>query len=134
MLIGVPKEIKTNENRIALVPAGAEALVGAGHEVFVEKGGGEGSGFPDAAFEAAVEEYIGSMESFEKYAVKKGVSVECFRPRPKQVAQAGQVSKMLPPQAPVSQPETGISAGKVKLPPKRAKPLLFPATECRITE
>ncbi|MBA3579429.1 MAG: alanine dehydrogenase, partial [Gemmatimonadaceae bacterium] len=36
MLIGVPKEIKTNENRIALVPAGAEALVAAGHDVLVE--------------------------------------------------------------------------------------------------
>jgi alanine dehydrogenase len=50
MLIGVPKEIKTNENRIALVPAGAEALVGAGHQVLVEKGAGEGSGFDDAAY------------------------------------------------------------------------------------
>jgi alanine dehydrogenase len=50
MLIGVPKEIKTNENRIALVPAGAEALVAAGHQVFIEKGAGEGSGFEDAVF------------------------------------------------------------------------------------
>ncbi len=50
MLIGVPKEIKTNENRIALVPAGAEAMVGAGHEVFIEKGGGEGSGFEDELY------------------------------------------------------------------------------------
>jgi alanine dehydrogenase len=50
MLIGVPKEIKTNENRIALVPAGAEALIAAGHEVFIEKGAGEGSGFPDALY------------------------------------------------------------------------------------
>ena len=40
MLIGVPKEIKTNENRIALVPAGAEALVAAGHTVFIEAGRG----------------------------------------------------------------------------------------------
>ena len=47
MRIGVPKEIKTNENRVALVPAGAEALVSAGHSVLVEKGGGEGSGFAD---------------------------------------------------------------------------------------
>ena len=50
MKIGVPKEIKTNENRIALVPAGAEALIGAGHEVTIETGGGLGSGFPDDAF------------------------------------------------------------------------------------
>jgi alanine dehydrogenase len=52
MLIGVPKEIKTNENRIALVPAGAEALVAAGHQVLVEKGAGEGSGFEDADYTA----------------------------------------------------------------------------------
>ena len=50
MKIGVPKEIKTNENRIALVPAGAEALIGAGHEVTIETGGGLGSGFPDEAY------------------------------------------------------------------------------------
>jgi alanine dehydrogenase len=50
MKIGVPKEIKTNENRIALVPAGAEALVAAGHSVLVETGAGIGSGFPDAAY------------------------------------------------------------------------------------
>jgi alanine dehydrogenase len=47
MKIGVPKEIKTNENRIALVPGGAEALVAAGHTVQVERGAGAGSGFTD---------------------------------------------------------------------------------------
>jgi alanine dehydrogenase len=52
MKIGVPKEIKTNENRVALVPAGAEALVAAGHSVTIEKGAGDGSGFPDAAYTA----------------------------------------------------------------------------------
>jgi alanine dehydrogenase len=50
MKIGVPKEIKTNENRVALVPAGAEAFVAAGHTVMIEKGAGEGSGFPDEAY------------------------------------------------------------------------------------
>jgi alanine dehydrogenase len=47
MKIGVPKEIKTNENRIALVPAGAESLISAGHSVLIEKGAGIGSGFSD---------------------------------------------------------------------------------------
>jgi alanine dehydrogenase len=47
MKIGVPKEIKTNENRVALVPAGALSLVTAGHTVMIEKGAGEGSGFSD---------------------------------------------------------------------------------------
>ncbi|HET6680994.1 MAG TPA: alanine dehydrogenase, partial [Gemmatimonadaceae bacterium] len=50
MRIGVPKEIKTNENRIALVPAGAEALVSAGHTVSIETGAGEGSGFEDSDY------------------------------------------------------------------------------------
>src|SRR6476619_3975636 len=50
MKIGVPKEIKTNENRIALVPAGAEALIAAGHSVLVETGAGMGSGFAYEAF------------------------------------------------------------------------------------
>jgi alanine dehydrogenase len=53
MKIGIPKEIKTNENRISLVPAGAEALVGAGHSVTVEKGAGLGSGFSDEQYTAA---------------------------------------------------------------------------------
>jgi alanine dehydrogenase len=50
MKIGVPKEIKTNENRIALVPAGAETLIAAGHQVLIEKGAGLGSGFADEAY------------------------------------------------------------------------------------
>jgi alanine dehydrogenase len=50
MKISVPKEIKTNENRVALVPAGAEALVSAGHEVFIETTAGEGSGFSDSDY------------------------------------------------------------------------------------
>ena len=52
MKIGVPKEIKTNENRIALVPAGAETLVAAGHSVLIETGAGLGSGFTDEDFVA----------------------------------------------------------------------------------
>jgi len=50
MIVGVPKEIKPGENRIAMVPAGAEALVRNGHKVLIEKGAGLGSGFEDAAY------------------------------------------------------------------------------------
>ena len=53
MKIGVPKEIKTDEYRVALTPAGARELVQRGHEVVVESGAGEGSAFPDVAYEAA---------------------------------------------------------------------------------
>ncbi|HEX6940144.1 MAG TPA: alanine dehydrogenase [Longimicrobiales bacterium] len=51
MIIGVPKEIKANENRVALVPAGSDALVNAGHTVLIERGAGVGSGFEDEAYE-----------------------------------------------------------------------------------
>ena len=53
MLIGVPKEIKPDEYRVALTPAGAEMLVGAGHELVIEKGAGLGSGFTDDFYEDA---------------------------------------------------------------------------------
>ncbi len=52
MRIGVAKEIKNNEFRVGLTPAGAHALVEAGHTVFVEKGAGEGSFITDAEYEA----------------------------------------------------------------------------------
>ena len=45
MIIGVSKEIKNNENRVGLTPAGTEALVKAGHAVLIEEHAGEGSGF-----------------------------------------------------------------------------------------
>lgn len=47
MKIGVPKELKNNENRVALTPAGVMELVSHNHEVFVQKGAGENSGFLD---------------------------------------------------------------------------------------
>lgn len=47
MIIGVPKEIKNNENRVAIVPSGVEALTNAGHEVVIEKSAGVGSGISD---------------------------------------------------------------------------------------
>lgn len=53
MKIGIPKEIKTNENRVAVVPSGVEALVAAGHRVTVEQGAGTGSGFSDELYIAA---------------------------------------------------------------------------------
>src|SRR2546430_2709375 len=52
MIVGVPREIKTAENRVALVPAGVESLVGDGHSVLVEQGAGIGSGFVDETYRA----------------------------------------------------------------------------------
>lgn len=53
MKIGIPKEIKTNENRVALTPGGAEVLRRHGHKVFVLTGAGLGSGFSDAEYKKA---------------------------------------------------------------------------------
>ncbi len=53
MRISVPTEVKNNEYRVALTPAGVHDLVQAGHEVFVQRGAGDGSSMPDAEYEAA---------------------------------------------------------------------------------
>ena len=53
MIIGVPKEIKNNENRVALTPAGAAELLKYGHEIYVQNGAGTGSGFSDEDYLAA---------------------------------------------------------------------------------
>ncbi len=53
MIIGVPKEIKSEENRIALTPAGALELTKRGHTVYVQATAGEGSAFPDEQYEQA---------------------------------------------------------------------------------
>jgi len=53
MIVGLPKEIKDNEYRVAMTPGGVRQLVEAGHQVRVETGAGEGSGFADPQYEAA---------------------------------------------------------------------------------
>ena len=53
MIIGVPKEIKNNENRVALTPAGTQELVKRGHTVLVQRQAGMGSGFSDEAYTKA---------------------------------------------------------------------------------
>ncbi len=53
MQIGIPKEIKNNENRVAITPAGVLNLVKAGHSVYIESGAGIGSGFNDESYQEA---------------------------------------------------------------------------------
>ena len=59
MLIGVPKEIKRDEYRVALLPVGVEELVRAGHTVLVEAGAGLGSGLSDHEYLQQGAEIIG---------------------------------------------------------------------------
>ena len=60
MIVGVPKEIKDNEYRVALPPGGVEALSLAGHRVLVQAGAGQGSGFRDEEFERSGAQVLGS--------------------------------------------------------------------------
>src|SRR5713226_1660766 len=53
MIVGVPKEIKEEENRVAITPTGVAAFVSHGHKVLVEKGAGRGSGILDRSYESA---------------------------------------------------------------------------------
>ncbi len=59
MIIGVPKEIKDNEARVGITPAGAHALTQAGHKVLVETQAGAASGFPDTEYQNAGAEIVG---------------------------------------------------------------------------
>lgn len=63
MKIGIPKEIKNNENRVGATPAGVRELVRHGHEVYVQHTAGEGSGFPDAEYIAAGAKILPAIEN-----------------------------------------------------------------------
>ncbi|MEW6545668.1 MAG: alanine dehydrogenase [Bacillota bacterium] len=71
MVIGVPKEIKADENRVAITPAGVMALTGHGHRVVVESGAGEGSGFSDEDFRAAGATIVNREEAWSAEMVLK---------------------------------------------------------------
>ncbi|MDE6301789.1 MAG: alanine dehydrogenase [Muribaculaceae bacterium] len=67
MIIGIPKEIKNNENRVAVTPAGAKELVAHGHTVYVQHTAGDGSGFSDQEYVAAGAHILPTIE--EVYAI-----------------------------------------------------------------
>ncbi len=68
MIIGVPKEIKNNENRVAVTPAGVAEFKKQGHLVYVQKSAGENSGFSDKAYEEAGAELLPTIESIYSIA------------------------------------------------------------------
>ena len=71
MIIGVPKEIKTLENRVAMTPAGVEALTGRGHQVLVEQGAGTGSGLDDQRYIDAGARIVSAKEAWKATMVIK---------------------------------------------------------------
>ncbi|MDE5552910.1 MAG: alanine dehydrogenase [Muribaculaceae bacterium] len=81
MKIGIPKEIKNNENRVGATPAGVKELVKHGHTVYVQHTAGEGSGFADSEYEAAgatilptIEDVYGTVDMIIK--VKEPIEPE----------------------------------------------------------
>ncbi|MBN1543798.1 alanine dehydrogenase [candidate division KSB1 bacterium] len=135
MIIGVPKEIKTNENRIALVPAGAEILVRNGHTVLVEKNGGVGSGFTDDAYVAAGAKIIDTPKEIFAQAdmimkVKEPLAQEYDLIRPGQVvftyfhfAASRELTEAM-----IKSKSICIAYETVEL-PDRSLPLLIPMSE-----
>ena len=90
MIVGVPKEIKTHENRVALLPGGVTKMKRNGHDVIIEKGAGKGSGFPDQDYKEAGAEILEDVEEVWEQAdmimkVKEPIEVEYDRMQEDQI-------------------------------------------------
>lgn len=90
MIIGVPKEIKNNENRVAITPAGVKVFCQAGHQVLVQKSAGIGSGIEDIEFSQAGATIINTAKEVFKKAemiikVKEPLSSEYNLLKPEQI-------------------------------------------------
>lgn len=90
MLVGVPKEIKSNEHRVGLVPASVREFIARGHKVIVETQAGSGIGFQDEDYKAVGADIIATAaEVFERadmiIKVKEPQAVECKMLRPDQI-------------------------------------------------
>jgi alanine dehydrogenase len=90
MIVGVPKEVKSDEYRVAMLPVGAEELTAAGHQVLIEAGAGAGSGIPDSQYEQAGGTIVADAAAIWDWAdlvvkVKEPQPAEWRRMRPNQV-------------------------------------------------
>ncbi|RYD22864.1 MAG: alanine dehydrogenase [Verrucomicrobiaceae bacterium] len=83
MDIGVPKEIKAQENRVGMVPGSVAELVKRGHRVFMERGAGEGASYADAQYEAAGAEIVADVAQVFSSAE---LIVKVKEPQPEEVA------------------------------------------------
>jgi alanine dehydrogenase len=82
MIVGVPTEIKDNENRIAMVPGGVAQMVGDGHTVLIQKDGGLGSGFPDEAYVDVGAEIV---DTAEEVFARADMIVKVKEPQPVEI-------------------------------------------------
>ncbi len=89
MIVGIPKEARTGEHRVALTPSAVKALAQAGNRVFVETGAGHAAGHPDADYQSAGAEIsYGRMEAFARAGLV--ASVQAPEPREYELLQPGQ--------------------------------------------
>ena len=72
MKVGIPKEIKNNENRVGMTPAGVAAMTARGHEVYVQHTAGDGSGFSD-------DEYVGAGAKIVPTISSRAFNNSCAR-------------------------------------------------------
>ncbi|MDN4493679.1 alanine dehydrogenase [Ureibacillus aquaedulcis] len=134
MKIGVPKEIKNNENRVAMTPAGVVTLTSAGHEVFIETGAGVGSAFSDEDYVAAGAKIVASAK--EAWSQEMVMKVKEPIPSEYQYFHEGLVLFTylhLAPEVELTQSlldnkVVGIAYETVQL-PNRSLPLLTPMSE-----
>lgn len=90
MIVGVPKEIKADEDRVGMLPVGARGLVEAGHTVYIEKGASDGTGVPDTDY---IEAGAVVVDSAQEIWAEADMVVKVKEPHPAEVAQVrgGQV-------------------------------------------
>jgi len=82
MIVGVPKEVKSDEFRVGIRPVGAEVLVREGHRVLIERGAGDGSGFSDESYLAAGAELVETPEALWESAE---MVVKVKEPQPQEI-------------------------------------------------
>lgn len=81
MIVGIPKEIKNNENRVAMTPSGVAAMVASGHKVYVQSTAGDGSAFSDEEYKNSGAVLLPTLEEIYKIAdmivkVKEPIAIE----------------------------------------------------------
>ena len=135
MIVGVPREIKDNEYRVSMVPAGVKVLADSGHRVLIQKGAGLGSGLPDEAYVRAGAELLAEPEELFAKAdmivkVKEPQPSECNRLRKRQIlftylhlAPLPELTREL-----LSREVTGVAYETIEA-PDGSLPLLTPMSE-----
>ena len=106
MNIGIPTEIKPDERRVALTPAGAREFARRGHRVLVQRGAGAGSGFSDDAYRAAGAELADDVFADAELILK------VKEPQPQEVERLSRAAHAVHLPAPRRRPAAGVRAGR----------------------